>query len=149
MPLTLSWRRPLLYISQFIDGANQWTGFYVITASTMKELNWSTAKCRRRKSSDTWYNIVICATLCVNFSSKSKATNVSPKHILKSNTLDRIIQARKKLFCHVIVKNYLCYVLRKISSSQAREGVKSNKKHPSWLHCTVVGLSEVVTGGFL
>ena len=30
---------------------------------------------------------------CVNFSSKLKATNVSAKHILKSNTLDKIIQA--------------------------------------------------------
>ena len=57
---------------------------------------------------------IICATLYVNFSSKSKATNVFPKHILKSKARDKLIQARKKLFCHVIVKNYLCYVLRKI-----------------------------------
>ena len=35
------------------------------------------------------------------------------KKILKSNTLDKIIQARKKLFYHVIVKNYLWNVLRK------------------------------------
>ena len=35
--LTLSWRRPLLY-----RRANQWTGFYMITTSVMKELNnWS------------------------------------------------------------------------------------------------------------
>ena len=49
----------------------------------------------------------------MNFSSKSKAAHVSIKHILKSNTLDKIIQARKKLFCHAIVKNYLCNILRK------------------------------------
>ena len=68
--------------------------------------NWSNAKCRRGKSFVTWYNIAICAMPCINFSSKSKATNVSPKHILKLNTLDKIMQARKKSFCHVIVKNY-------------------------------------------
>ena len=27
--------------------------------------------------------------------------------------------------------------------------MKSNKKHPSWLHSTVVGLSEAASGGFL
>ena len=54
-----------------------------------------------------------CATLCVSFSSKSKATNVFPKHISKSKARDQSIQARKKLFCHVIVKNYLCNVLCK------------------------------------
>ena len=32
LTLTLSWRRPLSC------GANQWTGFYMITASVMKEL---------------------------------------------------------------------------------------------------------------
>ena len=94
--------------------------------------NWSSAKCRRGKSFDKWYNIFICATLSVNFPSKSKAFDVSPKHILKLNTLDKITQARKKL-----------------SSSIAHEGAKSNKKHPSWLHCTVVGLSEAASGGFL
>ena len=73
--------------------------------------NWSSAKCRGRKAFGTWYNIVICAMLCVNFSSKSKATNISPKYILKSKALDKINQARKKLLCHVIVRNYLCNVL--------------------------------------
>ena len=38
--ITLSWRRPLSYRNQSIDwSANQWTGFYMITASVMKELN--------------------------------------------------------------------------------------------------------------
>ena len=40
------------------------------------ESTWPTAKCNRRKSFDTWYYIVTCATLCVNFSSKSKPVNV-------------------------------------------------------------------------
>ena len=44
-------------------------------------------------------NIVICATLCVNFSSKLKATNVFPKHILKLKARDKLFQARKTLFC--------------------------------------------------
>ena len=69
---------------------------------------WSTANCRRRKSFDTRYYIVLSAMLCVSFSSKLKATNVFLKHILKPKPLDQSIQARKKLFCHVIVKNYLC-----------------------------------------
>ena len=89
------------------------------------ESTWSTAKCRGRKSFDTWYYIVTCATLCVSFSSKSKAINVFPKHILKSKARDQSIQARKKLFCHVIVKNYLCNVswkfLIKIESTWRRE----------------------------
>ena len=33
--LTLSWRQPLSYRNQ----SNQWTGFYMITASVMKELS--------------------------------------------------------------------------------------------------------------
>ena len=37
--LILSWRRPLSYRNQSIDcSANQWTGFYMITAAVMKEL---------------------------------------------------------------------------------------------------------------
>ena len=86
---------------------------------------WPTVKCRGRKSFDTWYYIVTCATLCVSFSSKSKAINVFPKHILKSKARDQSIQARKKLFCHVIVKNYLRYVswkfLIKIESTWRHE----------------------------
>ena len=60
-----------------------------------------------RKSFDTWYYTVTCATLCLNFSSKLKAINVFPKHILKSKACDQSIQATNKLFCHMIVKNYL------------------------------------------
>ena len=71
---------------------------------------WSTSKCRRWKSFHTWYYIVLWATTCLRFSSKSKTTNVFPKHILKSKVRDQWIQARKKGFCHVTVKNYLCNV---------------------------------------
>ena len=89
------------------------------------ESTWPTVKCKGRKSFDTCYYIVICATLCVSFSSKLKAINVFPKHILKSKARDQSIQARKKLFCHVIVKNYLCNVswkfLIKIESTWRRE----------------------------
>ena len=73
------------------------------------ESTWPTAKCRGRKSFDTLYYIVTCATFCVSFSSKLKA-NVFPKHILKLKARDQSIQERKKLFCQVIVKNYLCNV---------------------------------------
>ena len=68
------------------------------------ESPWPTAKCRERKSFDMWY-LIICATLCVIFSSKSVT-----KHILISQACDQSIQTRKKLFCHVIVNNYLCNV---------------------------------------
>ena len=74
--------------------------------------------------------------------------NVFSKHILKSKAHDQSIQAKKKLFCHVILKKYLCNVSWNIwSKSKARGGVKSKNRHPSWLYCTVVGLSEAATGG--
>ena len=56
---------------------------------------------------DTWYYIVIGATLCVSFSSKSKGINVFPKYNLKSKARDQSIQASKKLLRYAIVKNYL------------------------------------------
>ena len=68
---------------------------------------------------------VICAMRCVSFWSKSKANNVFPKHILKSKARYQWIRARKKLFCHVILKNYLsnslCNFLIKIESTWRRE----------------------------
>ena len=45
-----------------------------------------------------------CATLCVNFSSKSKGTNVFPKHILKLEARGQSVQARKKLLCQLVAK---------------------------------------------
>ena len=60
-----------------------------------------------------YFSCYYIATLCVSFLSKSEAINVFPKHILKSKARDQSIQARKKLFCHVIVKNYLGNVSRK------------------------------------
>ena len=50
------------------------------------------------------------AMLCISFLSRLEAINVFPKHILKSKAFDQSVQARKKLFCHVIVKNYLCNI---------------------------------------
>ena len=82
---------------------------------------WPTAECRERKSFDMWYYTVTCATLCVRFSSRSKAINVFPKHILKSKARDQSIHARKKLFCHVIANNYLSNVLFKIECTWRHE----------------------------
>ena len=63
--------------------------------------------------------------LCVNFSSKPKAINGFPKHILKSKARDQLTQARKKLICHMIVENYFSNVswkfLIKIKSIWMRE----------------------------
>ena len=112
------------------------------------ESTWPTAKCRGRKSFDTWYYTVTCATLCVSFSSKSTAINVFPKRILKSKARDQSNQTRKKLFCHVIVKIIWATFRESFwSKSTACGGAKSNNRHPGWLSCTVVGLSEAVTGG--
>ena len=58
-----------------------------------------------------WYYILICAMLCICFSSKQKATNVFPKHISKSDACHQSIKAGKILFCCMIVKNYLCHAL--------------------------------------
>ena len=78
-----------------------------------------------RKSFDTWYYKVTCATLWVSFSLKSKAINVFLKHVPKSNAYDQSNQARKKLICHVKVKNYLSNFswkfLIKIESTWRRE----------------------------
>ena len=72
-----------------------------------------------RKSFDTWNFIFTCARLCANFS--SKAINIFPyismvvlKHILKSKACNQSNQARNKLLCHVVVKNYLSNVSWKI-----------------------------------
>ena len=112
--------------------------------------NWKhTAKCSLRKPFDTWYYIAICATLYLSFSSKSKATNVFPKHILKSKVRDQSIQARKKLFCHVMVKDYLCNVLCKVFIKIERTRMRKTMKHPRWHYCTMIGLSEAATKAVL
>ena len=89
------------------------------------ESTWSTTKCKERKSFDTWYYIVTCATVCVSFLSKSEAFNVFSKHVLKSKARGQSIQTRKKLFCRVIIKNYFCKIswkfLIKIESTWRRE----------------------------
>ena len=58
----------------------------------------STAKCRGRKSFDTWYHVVTCATLCPSF---------FPKHILKSKARHQSIQVllsdSKELFVQIFV----------------------------------------------
>ena len=59
---------------------------------------WPTAKWKARKSFDLWYYKVTCVSLCESFSSKSKAINVFPKHILKLKTHDQSIQAGKFFF---------------------------------------------------
>ena len=78
------------------------------------------------------------ATLCVSFSSKSKASNVFPKNILKSKAHDKSIQARKKIFCHLIVKTYLCNVLRKVLikiESTWRREIKEQAPQLTLLFC--------------
>ena len=92
--------------------------------------------------------IVTCATLCVSFSSKSKATNVFPKHILKSKARDQSVQARKKLFCHVILKNYLRNVLCKcLINIESRWRCEIREQRPQLT--LLVGLSEAATRGVL
>ena len=112
-----------------------------------REHRWPTAKCKGRKSFDPWYYIVTCATLYVSFSPKLKATNVFPKHILKSKARDQSIQASKRLFCHVIVKNFVQRFVKVFDQNWKHVEARNQRTgtHPSWLYCTVVGLSA--TGG--
>ena len=63
---------------------------------------------RAGEESLMWYYMVFFfAFLLVCFSSKSEATNVFPKPVLKLKACDQSIQARMKSFCHMIVKSYL------------------------------------------
>ena len=101
------------------------------------ESTWSTAKCRLRKSFDAWYYIVIFATFCVSFLSKSKATNIFPRHTLKSKVRDKSVQARKILFCHVIVKSNLCNILWKFLikiESKWRREIKEQAPQLTLMH---------------
>ena len=73
--------------------------------------SWKHLTNRKVNGKKVFWQVILhssCAMFCVSFSSKLKAINVFPKHILKSKTCDQSNRARKKLFCHVIVKNYLC-----------------------------------------
>ena len=104
----------------------------------------ATAKCRGRKSFDTWHYIVTCATtLCVSFSSKSKAFNVF-QNIFWNQKHVTINSSKEEITCHVIV---FCAAFPKIfwSKLKARGGVNLKNRHLSWLYCTVVGLSEAAT----
>ena len=64
------------------------------------ESTWPTAKCRGRKSFDTWYYKVV---LYVSFSSKSKAINVFLKYILIFFYFIKIF----KFFLHVYIYNMM------------------------------------------
>ena len=41
--------------------------------------------------------VTTCMMLCVSFSSKSKASNIFPKYILKSKARDKSIQAKEEI----------------------------------------------------
>ena len=78
---------------------------------------------------------------------KLKATNVFPKSILKSKAGDQPIQAKKKLFCYVIVNNHLHSILRKllikIESTWKRE-IKEQTPQLTLLYRS--RMSEAATG---
>ena len=57
---------------------------------------WSTAKCRIKNSFDTWCYLVICATFCARFSSKSKATNVEGTWSIKWSNEDILLSRDNK-----------------------------------------------------
>ena len=104
------------------------------------ESTWPTGKSRRRKSFDTWYYIVTCATLYWSFSSKWKQL------MFFQNVTNQSKQGRN------------CFVTRwwRIigatfrgslwSKSKACGGVESKNRYLSWLYRTVIGLSETATG---
>ena len=103
------------------------------------EGTWSTEKCRQR------CHTVICATFCVWFSSRSKATRVFPKYILKLKARDQSKQAYK-LHCHVILKNICAaFCLSFWSNSKPRGGAKSESRNPCWLYCAVAWKSTLMS----
>ena len=87
----------------------------------------------------------ILATLCVIVLSKSKATNVFSNYILKSEALDKSIQAMNKLRCLVTVKDYLCNVFWKLLIKIESTWKSEIKEQAPQL----IGLSEPATGGVL
>ena len=101
------------------------------------ESTWPTTKCKGRKYFDMWYYSYLCNTLRKYFI-KIESNQCFPKHILKSNGGEQSIQASKKLFCHVIVKNYLCSVswkfLIKIESTW-RDKIKEQAPQLTLLYC--------------
>ena len=88
--------------------------------------------------------------VCVCFSLQSKGTNVFPKHILKSKARDQPIQTRKKLTPKLTFKKLeYCFLVEATKIENTSCPFKTKNRHPSWLHCTVVGLSEAATRGAL
>ena len=90
------------------------------------ESTWSTAKCRQRKSYGTWHYIIICAMLHQNW-----------KQLMFFQTYSEI------------ERTWSINSSEEESESEAPGGAKSKNRHPHWLYCTVVGLSEVASGGVL
>ena len=95
-------------------GAKTKSGFSLL-CSVLQVITWNwkhLTNCKVNGKKVFWQVILhsSCPTLCVSFSSKSKAINVFPKYILKSKACDQSNEARKKLFCSVIVNNYLSNV---------------------------------------
>ena len=99
----------------------------------------------QRKSFDTTELFVVVITkFYVSFPSKLKATIGFPKLILKLKASDQSKQARKKLFCHVIIYDYLCDVLCKLlikAKSKWRSEIRKQTSLLTLLYCgwTVAG----------
>ena len=80
--------------------------------------------------------IVTCAILCVIFLLKSKAINIFQKYSEIESTWP--INLRKKLFSHMIIKNYLCNILWKFlikSESVWRQEIKEQAPQLTLLYC--------------
>ena len=111
------------------------------------ESTWPTAKCRRIKSFNSWYYIVTCAMLCVSFSSKSKAINVFPKHS-EIKSMWPIKSSKEKIVLSCDSKNYLSNVWWKFDQNSKHVEMQNQRTgNASWLHHTVVRLSEAATRG--
>ena len=93
---------------------------------------WTTTKCRE-KSILTRDITVTCATLCVSFSCFSKTYS-------EIKSMWPINSSKQEIICATFHESFW-------SKSKARDGTKSKNKHPSWLCCTVVRLSEAATRG--
>ena len=112
--------------------------------------NWKHLIKRKVQAKKVFWHVVLHSYLCnalCNFLSKLKAANGFQKHILKSKARDQLIQARKKLFYHVMVKNVLSTFLIRIESTWRHE-MKEQKLELTLLYCgrTVKSSSSSILG---
>ena len=123
--------------------------FQIIPWNWKPLINWSTAKCGKRNSFDTWYYIVLCATLCVSFHQNwiqlMFFQNIfwGRKHVINQFKQEIVLSRDNK---ELFVQRFVWVFDENRRHVEARN---QRTRHPSWRYCTMVGLSEAATRGVL